>query len=67
MRRRELALLGCRRMLPADLTSAIYLAAGSIGLTSLISPRSPLSRAPAAFEALAERRGLKMIVEPVAA
>ena len=64
-RRKELALLESRRMVPADLDRAIELAAaGSVDLESLISHRFPLSAAPAAFEALADRRGLKVIVKP---
>ena len=64
-RRKELALLECRRMVPSDLVRAIDLAgAGSIDLASLISHRFPLSAAPDAFAALADRRGLKVVVKP---
>jgi L-iditol 2-dehydrogenase len=64
-RRKELSLLECRRMLGSDLQRAIELvSAGSIDLGSLITDRFPLARAPEAFAALAERRGLKVIVKP---
>lgn len=64
-RRKELALLECRRMLPANLDRAIELAgADEVDLASLISHRFTLSEAPAAFETLAQRRGLKVIVKP---
>ncbi len=65
VRRKELALLLCRRMLPSDLPRAVGLAAsGEVRLSPLITHRYPLSRAPEAFAALAERRGLKVIVNP---
>ena len=64
-RRKELPLLECRRMTASDLPRAIALvAAGSIDLASLITDRFPLVRAPEAFAALADRRGLKVIVQP---
>jgi L-iditol 2-dehydrogenase len=63
-RRKEIALLQCRRMLPADLTRAVGLAAaGKVRLAQLVTHRFPLSRAPQAFETLAERSGLKVIVQ----
>ncbi|MGA3056789.1 MAG: alcohol dehydrogenase catalytic domain-containing protein [Candidatus Limnocylindrales bacterium] len=64
-RRKELALLECRRMVASDLPRAIQLvAAGSIDLRSLITHRFHLSEAQEAFETLAERRGVKVIVQP---
>jgi L-iditol 2-dehydrogenase len=64
-RRKELALLLCRRMVASDLTRAIELAAaGRVNLSQLITHRYPLSSAPEAFVTLAERRGLKVIVNP---
>ncbi|HEX7496773.1 MAG TPA: alcohol dehydrogenase catalytic domain-containing protein [Candidatus Limnocylindrales bacterium] len=66
-RRKELPLLECRRMAASDLPRAIELAAaGSVDLTSLITDRFPLARASDAFAALADRRGLKVIVKPAA-
>jgi L-iditol 2-dehydrogenase len=66
-RRKELALLECRRMLASDLPRAIELvAAGSSDLSSLITDRFALAQAGDAFAALAERRGLKVIVKPSA-
>ena len=66
-RRKELLLLECRRMAASDLPRAIELvAAGSIDLGSLITDRFPLARASEAFAALADRRGLKVIVKPAA-
>jgi L-iditol 2-dehydrogenase len=64
-RRKELALLNCRRMLPADLPRAIQLvASGSIDLASLVTDRFPLARASEAFGSLAARRGIKVVVQP---
>jgi L-iditol 2-dehydrogenase len=64
-RRKELAFLECRRMMAADLPRAIDLvAAGSIDLSSLITGRYPISAAREAFASLADRRGLKVIVNP---
>ncbi|MGD0248488.1 MAG: zinc-binding dehydrogenase, partial [Candidatus Limnocylindrales bacterium] len=64
-RRKELALLLCRRMVPSDLPNAVALAAaGELRLSDLITHRYPLAQAPEAFAALAERRGLKVIVNP---
>jgi threonine dehydrogenase-like Zn-dependent dehydrogenase len=62
------ARLQSRRMVPADLDRAIELVErGTIDLSALVSDRRPLSAAPTAFAALAERRGLKVIVRPDAA
>ena len=64
-RRKGLTLLSCRRMAPADLPRAIRLAeAGRVTLGPLVSERYALAEGPDAFRALAERRGLKVIVEP---
>ena len=64
-RRKELALLLCRRMVPTDLPHAVQIAAaGGLQLTQLISHRYPIAQAPEAFETLAARRGLKVIVKP---
>jgi L-iditol 2-dehydrogenase len=63
-RRKELALLQCRRMLPSDLDRAVELvAAGGVSLSPLITHHYPLSRASEAFETLAARSGLKVIVK----
>lgn len=67
-RRKELSLLLCRRMEASDLPRAIALAAGgAIDLEALISHRFALDQASLAFETLAARRGLKIVVEPGAA
>jgi L-iditol 2-dehydrogenase len=67
-RRKELTLLESRRMVPADLDRAIELAdAGRVDLSVLISHRFALAAAPEAFEALAGRHGLKVVVKPDAA
>jgi L-iditol 2-dehydrogenase len=64
-RRKGLTISMCRRMLPGDLVHAATLAAaGEVSLGPLISHRFPLSQGGEAFAALAERRGLKVIVEP---
>jgi L-iditol 2-dehydrogenase len=64
-RRKELALQLCRRMTPPDLVEAVELArSGQVRLADLITHRYPLARAAEAFETLAERRGLKVIVNP---
>ena len=64
-RRKEVSLLHCRRMLPSDLTRAIHLAStGALRLSPLITHRYSVSQAPEAFAALADRRGLKVIVKP---
>ncbi len=67
-RRKELQFLECRRMLGSDLPRAIELVvAGSIDLRSLVTDRFALAQAPQAFGALAQRRGLKVIIKPSAA
>lgn len=64
-RRKELALLLCRRMVASDLPHAVQVVtAGGIQLSPLISHRYPIASAPEAFATLAERRGLKVIVNP---
>ena len=64
-RRKELALLLCRRMVPADLREAIRLvAAGQVELSDLITNHFPLRRAPEAFATLALRTGVKVVVNP---
>jgi len=64
-RRKELALLLCRRMVASDLPRAVEIAAaGGVHLKELISHRYPIAQAPEAFETLAARRGLKVIVNP---
>lgn len=66
-RRKELALLECRRMQPSDLRHAIDMVAdGSVDLSSLITHRYSLGTAQEAFETLAARRGVKVIVNPKA-
>jgi threonine dehydrogenase-like Zn-dependent dehydrogenase len=52
-------------MMASDLPRAIEIvAAGSVDLGVLVTDRFALARAPEAFAALAERRGLKVIVKP---
>jgi L-iditol 2-dehydrogenase len=64
-RRKELALLLCRRMMPANLSEAIRLVGtGQVELSDLITSRFPLRRAPEAFAALALRAGVKVVVNP---
>ena len=64
-RRKGLTILVCRRMAPTDLGRAIDLVArGHVDTAPLITDRYPLARVGEAFEALASRRGLKVIVRP---
>jgi L-iditol 2-dehydrogenase len=64
-RRKELSLLECRRMMPADLGRAIDLvASGAVDLSSLVTHRYSIDEAGEAFAALASRRGIKTIVYP---
>ncbi len=64
-RRKEVTLRLARRMAATDLARAIALAeVDRVELASLISHRYPLDAAPAAFETLASRRGLKVVVNP---
>ena len=67
-RRKELTIVVCRRMTATDLSRAATLVAdGRIRLDGLVSASFSLADAPAAFVALAERRGLKTVVHPGAA
>lgn len=64
-RRKEIALLLCRRMLPEDLGRAAELVdRGAISLDGLISHRFPMADAGTAFQTLVGRTGLKVVVEP---
>ena len=64
-RRKGLTLLLCRRMEATDLPRAIALAeTGRVQLGPLVSERYALSEWRQAFDALTERRGLKVVVEP---
>ena len=64
-RRKELTLRLVRRMQATDLRRAIELvASGAIRLDGLVSHRLPLAAVSAAFELLAARSGLKIVVEP---
>jgi L-iditol 2-dehydrogenase len=64
-RRKGLTLLLCRRMEATDLPRAIALAeTGRVQLGPLVSERYALSEWRQAFDALIERRGLKVVVEP---
>lgn len=66
-RRKGLTLVFCRRMRASDLPRAVELvAAGVIRLDGLVTEVFPLSNGVAAFEALASRRGLKVVVRPSA-
>lgn len=66
-RRKGLTLLLARRMRPGDLERAIRLArSGRVQLSPLVSERHPLADFASAFEALADRRGLKVVIEPQA-
>lgn len=63
-RRKELTLRAVRRMEAPDLPRAIDLvAAGAVRLDGLVTHRFPLAEAAAAFEVLAARSGLKVVVE----
>jgi L-iditol 2-dehydrogenase len=67
-RRKELTISLCRRMLPGDLGRAALVAeAGTVQLAPLITEVYPLSEAEAAFTSLIERRGLKVVVQPLPA
>lgn len=64
-RRKEAVLQSVRRMEAADLARAIALvASGAVRFDGLVSHRFSLEDAPAAFELLATRSGLKILVEP---
>lgn len=64
-RRKGLTLVLCRRMTGRDLQRGIRLVSdGGIDLGPLVSERFPLADADAAFAALVQRRGLKILIEP---
>jgi L-iditol 2-dehydrogenase len=64
-RRKGVSLMLCRRMTAPDLPRAIRLVeAGRIDLATLVSKRQALEAARAAFDALVNRRGIKIVVEP---
>jgi L-iditol 2-dehydrogenase len=64
-RRKGLTLLLSRRMTPADLPRAIRLAAaGEVELAPLVTARYGLEDWRRAFDDLAARHGLKVVVEP---
>lgn len=64
-RRKGLTIALSRRMQPGDLARAVGLAeAGRVDLSGLITARVALADAATAFTLLAERRGLKVIVQP---
>lgn len=60
-RRKELSFVLSRRMLAADLTRAADLFE-SLDLAGIITHRYPLDRVEEAFQALSDRRGLKVVV-----
>jgi L-iditol 2-dehydrogenase len=64
-RRKELSLHLCRRMEASDLPRAIGLvAAGRVDVRPFVSHRFALDEASEAFRVLADRSGLKVVVEP---
>lgn len=64
-RRKELSLLFSRRMARLDLVRAVELVAdGRVQVEPLITHRYPLAQAPQAFATLADRSGIKVIVNP---
>ena len=64
-RRKGLTLLVCRRMRESDLRRAIRLVeTGKVELGRLVTGRYALDQWPEAFDALRNRRGLKVIVNP---
>jgi L-iditol 2-dehydrogenase len=63
-RRKELAVLLCRRMRATDLPRAIDLLATELAPTSLVSGRFALTDAAKAFAALATRDGSKVVIQP---
>jgi L-iditol 2-dehydrogenase len=64
-RRKGLSILLCRRMQPIDLRRALRLVeSGLVRVDSLVSDQFALSEGQEAFAALADRRGLKIVVEP---
>jgi L-iditol 2-dehydrogenase len=66
-RRKGLTLVLSRRSTPGAFRRAVDLAARhAIDLASLVTLRVPLAEGAAAFDALANRSGIKVIVEPAA-
>lgn len=64
-RRKGLTLLLSRRMTRNDLLRAIDLVeTGEVSLSGLVTERHRLADADAAFAALVERRGIKILIEP---
>ena len=64
-RRKELTMAVCRRMLPGDLARAAVLAERGIpSIDRLVTHRYRLDQAADAFETLAARRGIKVVVVP---
>lgn len=64
-RRKELALLLCRRMRSDDLARAINLVElTGLDLAQLVTHRFDLADGPRAFETLAARSGIKVVVRP---
>jgi L-iditol 2-dehydrogenase len=64
-RRKGLTLVFCRRMRAEDLSRAVdMVVAGTLELNGLVTDVFPLSQGAAAFQALATRRGLKVVVRP---
>jgi L-iditol 2-dehydrogenase len=64
-RRKELTMIVCRRMLPGDLVRAAEMAGSGLpALESMVTHRYPISQAAAAFRALIERVGLKVMIIP---
>ena len=64
-RRKGLTLLVSRRMTQHDLPRAIGLVeSGSIDLSGLVTERHGLAEWADAFDALSQRRGLKVVIEP---
>lgn len=66
-RRKGLTFVFCRRMRAQDLPRAVELVAGgSLSLEGLVTDTFPLAEGSRAFTALAERRGLKVVIQPEA-
>ncbi len=65
-RRKELTLVLCRRMRASDLPRAIDLVARGLALGDLVTDRYPLTEVRQAFDRLATRDGIKVVVVPSA-
>lgn len=63
-RRKELAMIVVRRMLPSDLHRAAGLAGDGLEMEALITDRHSLGEAEAAFRTLMSRTGIKVIIQP---